>query len=208
MLHTAARQVARQPSLPPYLDRAMIDAIPEAPGIYLLYGETGNPLYVGKSKAMRSRVLAHFAESLRSARGMQLAREVRRVEWERTAGELGALLREATLVKQLRPVHNRQLRRPAQLCGFAVDARGVRLVADPDAGALERVHGLFRSKHAALAALRALADGQRLCLQSLGFEPARKGACFRHQIGRCAGLCAGKESVPRTTRAPRPRWRR
>jgi DNA polymerase-3 subunit epsilon len=191
----AARQVAKQPSLPPYLDRAMVDAIPEAPGVYLLYGEGGTLLYVGKSKAMRSRVLAHFAESLRSSREMQLAREVRHVEWQRTAGELGALLREAELVKQLLPVYNRQLRRAAQLCGYAVDATRLRLVTDFSLDQLEHVHGAFRSKRAALAALRTLADDHRLCLQSLGFGTARKGACFRQQIGRCAGLCAGQETA-------------
>jgi DNA polymerase-3 subunit epsilon len=195
MLAVAARQVAKQPSLPAYIDRAMVDAIPEAPGVYLLYGETGNPLYVGKSKSMRSRVLAHFADDLRSSREMQLAREVRRVEFERTAGELGALLREAELVKALLPVFNRQLRRPAQLCGFAFDGPRLRLASDFGAEALAQVHGLFRSKRAALTALRGLADKHGLCLQSLGFEPARKGACFRHQIARCAGLCAGKETA-------------
>jgi DNA polymerase-3 subunit epsilon len=195
MVAVAARQVAKQPSLPPYLDRAMVDAIPEAPGVYLFYGETGNPLYVGKSKAMRSRVLAHFGDDLRSSREMQLAREVRRVEYERTAGELGALLREAELVKRLLPVYNRQLRRAAELCGFAFDATRLRLVEDFGAEGLEHVHGLFRSRRAALAALRGLADAHGLCLQSLGFENGRKGACFRHQIARCAGLCAGKESV-------------
>jgi len=195
MLAVAARQVAKQPSLPPYIDRAMVDTIPEAPGVYLLYGETGNPLYVGKSKSMRSRVLAHFADDLRSSREMQLAREVRHVEFERTAGELGALLREAELVKTLLPVFNRQLRRPAQLCGFALDGPRLRLATDFGAEALAHVHGLFRSKRAALTALRGLADTHGLCLQSLGFEPARKGACFRHQIARCAGLCAGKETA-------------
>jgi DNA polymerase III subunit epsilon len=113
LVAVAARQAAKQPSLPPHVDRAMVDAIPEAPGVYLFYGETGNPLYVGKSKSMRSRVLAHFADDLRSSREMQLAREVRRVEFERTAGELGALLREAELVKDLLPVFNRRPRRAA-----------------------------------------------------------------------------------------------
>jgi len=195
VLAVAARQVAKQPSLPAHLDRAMVDAIPEAPGVYLLYGENGTPLYVGKSVDMRSRVLAHFADDLRSPREMQLAREVRRVEWQRTAGELGALLREAALVKELLPVFNRQLRRPADLCGFAFDARRLRLVHDFDAQGIAQVHGLFRTKRAALQALRGLADEHGLCLQTLGFETARKGACFRHQIARCAGLCAGKESV-------------
>src|SRR5678816_2336184 len=45
----AARQVARQPALPPHIDRALIDAIPEAPGVYVFYGEAGTPLYVGMS---------------------------------------------------------------------------------------------------------------------------------------------------------------
>ena len=194
VMAVAARQVAKQPSLPPHLDPAMVDEIPEAPGVYLLYGEGGAPLYVGKSKHMRSRVLAHFADDLRSGKEMQLAREVRRVEWQRTAGELGALLREAALVKELLPVFNRRLRRAAELCGFALDGTRLRLVQDFGAEGLEHVHGLFRSKRAALEALRGLADAHRLCLQSLGFERARKGACFRHQIGRCAGLCAAKES--------------
>jgi hypothetical protein len=46
---------------------------------------------------------------------MQLAREVRRVEFERTAGELGALLREAELVKTLLPAFNRRRRHQARV---------------------------------------------------------------------------------------------
>jgi DNA polymerase-3 subunit epsilon len=194
VLAVAARQVAKQPSLPAHIDRAAVDAIPDSPGVYLFYGEGAAPLYIGKSIAMRTRVLQHFGDDVRSSKEMQLAREVRRIEWQRTAGELGALLREAQLVKQLLPVFNRQLRRPAELCGFAFDANRLRLVQDFDAQSLPLVHGLFRSKRAALEALRGIADEHGLCLQSLGFEPARQGACFRHQIRRCAGLCAGKET--------------
>jgi DNA polymerase III subunit epsilon len=198
-LALAARQVAKQPTLPPHIDRAAIDAVPDAPGAYLFYGEGDAPLYVGKSISMRSRVLAHFADDLRSAREMQLAREVRRIDWQRTAGELGALLREAELVKELAPVFNRQLRRASDLCGFVQEGASLRLArADEiDAEAVPQLHGVFRSKRAALAALRGLADEHGLCLQTLGFDRVRggRGACFRHQIRRCAGVCAGRESV-------------
>jgi DNA polymerase-3 subunit epsilon len=198
-LALAARQAARRPSLPPHIDRAAIDAVPDAPGVYLFYGEGDAPLYVGKSKRMRSRVLAHFADDLRSAREMQLAREVRRIDWQRTAGELGALLREAELVKELAPVFNRQLRRATDLCGFVQDGVSLRLArADEiDAEAVPQLHGVFRSKRAALSALRGLADEHGLCLQTLGFDRVRngRGACFRHQVRRCAGVCAGRESI-------------
>jgi DNA polymerase-3 subunit epsilon len=193
----AARQIAKQPALPPHIDRAVIDAIPEAPGVYFFYGEGGAPLYVGKSVALRSRVLTHFSSGLRSEKETLLAREVRRIEWQRTVGELGALLLEAKLVKELAPAFNRQLRRPDGLCGFVFDGTRLRIAQSEeiDAETLPLVKGLFRSRRAALNAIRALADEHKLCLQTLGIDTAREGACFRHQIGRCAGVCAGKENV-------------
>lgn len=146
-LATAARQLARQTTLPPYIDRAAIDAIPEAPGVYLFYGEGGTPLYVGKSIAMRSRVLQHFSDGLRSSKEMQLAREVRSIEWQRTAGELGALLREAELVKTLLPVFNRRRRHAAlaKLKAIAWPYRGPIGVVehDPERDAAE-VHLVHR----------------------------------------------------------------
>ena len=191
VLSTAARQIAKAPALPPALDRGQVDAIPEAPGVYLLYGESGPPLYIGKSRSMRTRVLQHFYSS---ATWLQ---EVRRIEWQRTVGELGALLTESRLVKELGPTYNRALRRPEATCGFVFDGKRLRLATSDeiDADTLPFVYGIYRSRRAALIALRALADDHGLCLQTLGFDTKRRGACFRHQIGRCAGVCASRESI-------------
>ena len=68
------------------------------------------PLYVGKSRNLRSRVLAHFTGSHKGGQAARMLRETRRVDWVETAGELGALLLEAKLVKQLQPLYNKQLR--------------------------------------------------------------------------------------------------
>jgi DNA polymerase-3 subunit epsilon len=192
ILAVAARQVARQPALPPHIDRAVIDAIPEAPGVYVLYGEAGTPLYVGMSRSMRARVMQHFSSST------AWAREVRRIDSQRTVGELGALLREAKLVKELQPAYNRQLRRPESLCGFAFDMKRLRLAKahEIDGNTLQHVYGLFRSRRDALQALRGLADENGLCLETLGFDlPARAGGCWRFRLGKCHGVCAGKENI-------------
>ena len=192
VIAVAARQVARQATLPPHIDRAAIDAIPEAAGVYVFYGEAATPLYVGMSRSMRSRVLAHFSSRT------PWAPEVRRIDWQRTAGELGALLREARLVKKLEPAYNRKLRRPESLCGFAFDLKRLRLAQSDeiDGETLPYVYGLFRSRRDALQALRGLADEHGLCLQTLGFEtPVRAGGCWRLQLGRCRGVCAGRENV-------------
>ena len=47
---------------------------------------------------------------------MKLMRQVKHIDYQETAGELGALLLEASLVKKHMPIYNRRLRR--QLCYF------------------------------------------------------------------------------------------
>ncbi len=197
-LAAAAQGIVRQPALPAHIDRAQVDAIPDAPGVYLFYGEGAAPLYIGKSVTLRTRVRQHFSDDLRSTREQQLAREVRRIEWQRSCGELGALLKESSLVKQLLPAFNRQLRHARELCSFALEAGKLRLAEASEirGDTLKQLHGVFRSKRAALEALRGLADEHGLCLQTLGFDSTRRaqGACFRHQLKRCAGVCAGREA--------------
>ena len=196
VMQGALQQMARLPALPVHIERTVVDAIPESPGVYLFYGDNDTPLYVGKSVAMRSRVLQHFSADVHSPREAQIAREIRRIEWRRTCGELGALLLEAALVKDLLPVFNRQLRRANELCGFSFHSNQLKLIAKEEINSktLSLLCGVFRSKRAAMDALRGVADEHRLCLRELGFEKRAKGACFRHQIKRCAGACAGRES--------------
>ena len=191
VVEVAARQIARQPTLPPQLDPASIEDVPDAPGVYLLYGDSERPLYVGKSRAMRSRVLQHFIG------GASWTPRVRRIEWRRTVGELGALLREAELVKALDPAHNRQLRRPERLCGFAFDGRRLRLASEDeiDVETLPFVYGLWRSRRAAVPAGGAAAHQPRHGHPPLGVDIMQHGTRLRLQLGRCAGVCAGKESI-------------
>ena len=187
-------------SLPPHLETSLTD-IPQGPGVYLLYGESAQPLYVGKSVQLRARVLSHFQSDHTAGREMRLAQETRRVEVRRTAGEWGALLLESRLVKQMQPVHNRRLRRESALCAWRLreDPAAMPLVdlvqgdlLDPRlAGAL---YGVFRSKRQATESLSSLADAQGLCPRLLGLEAGR-GRCFSSQLGRCRGACCGQEPL-------------
>src|SRR6185369_1195617 len=83
---TAAVQAALQalsahPSLPAHLDAGIIDELPDGPGVYLFYGENQLPLYVGKAKDIRKRVLSHFSADHSSAKEMSLAQQIRRIDW-------------------------------------------------------------------------------------------------------------------------------
>ena len=170
-------------SLPPYLETD-VSSIPDTPGVYLFYGEGALPLYVGKSINLRTRVMSHFQSAAKVAREMRIFTEIRRVEWRETAGELGALLMESRLVKDMQPVHNRQLRRERSLCAWQLDDNVqhrplLKLVnlEDIDVAAIGSVYGAYRSKRQAMDALRTLCDLHALCARVLGLESG-KGACL------------------------------
>ncbi len=195
-IEEAARRILRIPSLPPQLAPDALDALPEAPGVYLFYGDNPLPLYVGKSVNLRERVAAHFSGDWRSETDLRLSQEIRRIEFEETAGELGALLREATLVKARMPAHNRALRRKAEAGVLVLTDAGTPAyvpAAAVEPGALPGAYGPFGSRASGREALRALAAEQRLCWRRLGLERRPGGPCFQRQLRRCAGACVGEE---------------
>ena len=194
----AAKRVLRTPSLPPQLAPDAIDALPEAPGVYLFYGLNALPLYIGKSRNLRERVGAHFSSDYRSATDLRLSSEIQRIEYEETAGEIGALLREAALVKSMLPAHNHALRRKAESGVLELPAvpgpPGYLPAASVEPAALAGHFGPFSSKRQARDTLRSLANENALCWKALGLEK-RLGPCFARQVKRCAGACVGAESA-------------
>jgi DNA polymerase-3 subunit epsilon len=197
-IEQAARRVLKTPSLPPQLQPDALECIPEAPGVYLFYGLNPLPLYVGKSTNLRERVGAHFSSDYRSATDLRLSAEIRRIEFEETAGEIGALLRESALVKTLLPAHNHALRRKAEsgVLELPDEPGPPRFVATAGAepAQLAGRYGPFTSRRTAREALRGLATEHRLCWTALGLE-RRAGPCFARQVARCAGACVGAESA-------------
>ena len=197
-IEAAARRVLKTPSLPPQLPPDALEALPETPGVYLFYGENALPLYIGKSTNLRERVGAHFSADYRSPTDLRLSSEIRRIEFEETAGEIGALLRESALVKSMLPAHNHALRRKADSGVLVLPERpgppAFLAAASVEAGELAGRFGPFTSKRQARETLRSLASLHALCWKSLGLEK-RLGPCFARQVKRCAGACVGAESA-------------
>jgi len=201
----AVASLSGRPAVPPQLDAEHIDRIPETPGVYLFWDAQRNPLYIGKSKNLRGRVLAHFSAALSNPKEMRLSQQVADIDWVETAGEIGALLLEARLVKQHQPSLNVQLRRQNDLHAWRLDDPASvhsplvpRLVNGPDIGlgVQDTLFGPFRSRRAALQLLEDLATEQRLCRAVLGLEKIASGKpCFAYQIRQCAGACVGEQSM-------------
>jgi len=203
-LDAAVHELLGRPSLPSHLDASLLADLPAGPGVYLFYGENDLPIYIGKSKTIRSRVLAHFSSDVRSSKELSLAQQVRRVEWRETTGEISALLLEADLVKSMRPTHNRQLRLNQNVCTLVLDTPQAFPQVQPlsiDEALPEqsgRAYGLFQSMTEARRSLRLLCEEHGLCQAVLGVEKRKHGeACFGRQLKKCQGACEGGESPER-----------
>ena len=88
-------------------------AAPAAPGVYVLEDPDGAPLYVGKAVNLRRRLRAHFAQRHWRAIKPEMARAAG-ATWHEVGSELEALLREASLIHELRPPVNVQTAAPDQ----------------------------------------------------------------------------------------------
>ena len=200
-IDAAVKRLLKIPSLPPQLAPDALENLPEGPGVYRFYGVNDLPIYVGKSVSLRERIRSHFSSDYRSANDLRISSEIRRIEVEETAGELGALLREAELVKTELPLHNYRLRKKETACfvdmeDFAAPPR-VHLVRDIDWGARDAsssaLYGPFGSRVHVRALLEELAGPNGLCWRQLGWEK-RGGPCFARQVRKCRGACIGEET--------------
>ena len=195
------------PSLPPHLDAGIVDELPDTAGVYLFYGDNNLPLYIGKAKDIRKRVLSHFAADHQSPKEMALSLQVKRIDWIETAGEIGALLKEAALVKQMQPSHNRLLRKNDEVCSWTLIDEGegwlrphLASADELDLGLGCSCYGLFKTTKEANDVLRALATEHNLCDALLGLDKTTPGKpCFGHQIKRCKGACIGHEPYAKHT---------
>lgn len=201
-IEAAVSKLVSRPTLPSRLDALQIEKLPTTHGVYLFYGENDLPLYIGKANNLRRRVLSHFSGDHVSSKEQQLTQQIERVDWIETAGEIGALLQEAMLVKRLSPTYNKQLRSNETVCAWRLLRRNGKVqpvlahtddlffAHDP------QLYGLYLSTRNATDALKSIADAHSLCHVTLGLEKSRGSkACFASQVGKCSGVCAGRESI-------------
>ncbi len=178
------------------LDRKEIKTLPDTPGVYYFYDEAGEPVYIGKSKNIRTRVRTHFSKS---ANEEHLRIDTARVEIEETPGELSALLLESHRIKEQLPRYNRALRKPKKMV-VALEVllpsgyRTVELVSQTEVTLQKETLALFRTMTQGKDKLREIARNHKLCEKLLGLEKSASERCFGSQIELCNGACGGKEN--------------
>lgn len=94
--------------------RQSIKAFPSGTGLYFMKGSGDKVLYIGKAKNLRSRAASYFQPGgeIATARGPKIAEMISKVEsvdFLETETEVDAVLKEARLIKDIRPPYNTDL---------------------------------------------------------------------------------------------------
>ncbi len=179
------------------LIQAFVKLLPNSPGVYRMFNEAGDVLYVGKARNLKKRVSNYAQGRLHSNRLTKMVRETANMEFVTTRTEIEALLLEANLIKRLRPRFNVLLRDDKSFPYILVtgDSRAPALYKHR--GARSRKGSYFGPFASAGAVGRTINSLQRAfllrtCTDSV-FE-SRTRPCLLHQIKRCAAPCTHEVS--------------
>lgn len=85
--------------------------LPSKPGVYIMYDELDNVIYVGKAISLKNRVRQYFQSSRNLSLKIQhLVKNIKYFEYIITDNELEALVLEDNLIKEHRPKYNTMLK--------------------------------------------------------------------------------------------------
>lgn len=87
-----------------------INEIPNLPGIYKYFDSNHHILYVGKAKNLKKRVNSYFQKDDHNAKTKLLVKKIHSIEFTIVNNEKDALLLENSLIKELQPKYNINLK--------------------------------------------------------------------------------------------------
>ncbi len=192
----ALSAVPDKKGLHPNLNLSVITKLPEETGVYYLYDDRGELIYVGKSLNIRHRVQQHLG-SVKTARAGEMRSRVADVSYEITGSELVALLLETEEIKKSKPIFNRLGRRIGNQLGLYhyEDENGYLCLK---AKRMSSADGIplttFSTAEESRDFIDRLIEDFNLCQTLCGLYTSGL-ACFHYEIKKCFGACVDEESA-------------
>lgn len=167
--------------------------LPDAPGVYIFRDARGEPLYVGTSKALRTRVRQYFVASETRSRMGEMVGLAERVDGIECAHALEAQVRELRLIAAHKPRYNKRSKYPERAWWLKLTVEAyprLSIVVDVrDDGAAYL--GPLRSRSQAESVRDALHEAVplRQCTDRLSLTRVVRAACALAGMGRCPAPC-------------------
>lgn len=167
-----------------------IAKLPSANGVYMFQDANNLPLYIGKSKNIRSRVLSHLRDD-DIPKKKRLLRYTQSIEAFECGSELESLILESRLIKKHQPFYNvQQIQRKGYV--FAKITQDmypkIFMVENQEDDGCDYV-GPFRSAKFLAFLLDKVQKHLKLCPELMKPRRNQKGFCFAYQLHGCTGAC-------------------
>jgi excinuclease ABC subunit C len=187
--------------------RERIKEFPAGPGVYFMKGPDEVVLYIGKAKNLRSRVASYFQPSsnLEASRGphiVEMVAKVQTVDYLEMESEVDAMLKEARLIKDIRPPYNMDLTDDKTFPYLEITTRdefpGVYITRKPHHSG-SRLFGPFASAsdlRAVLVELQKIFRFRTCSLTITESDPKRPffRPCLLYHIKQCTAPCGARIS--------------
>ncbi len=166
--------------------------LPARPGVYRMFGEGAELLYVGKARNLKARVGSYAKIGGQTQRIARMISLTRSMEFVVTATETEALLLEANLIKRLKPRFNIILRDDKSFPHILIREDHEAPQALKHRGA-KKIQGQYFGPFASAGAVDATLDTLqkvfllRTCTDNI--YATRSRPCMLHQMGRCSAPC-------------------
>jgi excinuclease ABC subunit C len=175
--------------------RSVVKTLPVRPGVYRMLDARGDVLYVGKARALKSRVNAYTQVARQTKRLLRMVSQTRAMQIVTTNSEAEALLLEAQLIKRYRPPYNVLLRDDKSFPFILLREDHAFARVQKHRGARRhkgQYYGPFASAGSVTRTLNALQKLFLLRSCSDSFFANRSRPCLLHQIRRCSAPCVGR----------------
>ncbi|MGH6986458.1 MAG: excinuclease ABC subunit UvrC [Caulobacteraceae bacterium] len=176
------------------LIRDEVRRLPDAPGVYRMFGEDREPLYVGKARSLKKRVAQYAQGRFHTQRIGLMVELTRQMEFTITRSEAEALLLEINLIKHLKPRFNVLLRDDKSFPEIVIrrEHPAAQLRKHRGAHSIKGEYfGPFASAGAVNRTLNTLQKAFLLRSCSDAVYESRTRPCLLHQIRRCSAPCTG-----------------
>ena len=185
---------SREATLPPLVDKQVVDNLPETHGIYYFKNQQKEVIYVGKANNIKQRVISHFYDKKKKERTMCL--ETADITFKETGSELIALLHESSEIKKLYPKFNRAQRKSGEAVAMFsyTDQKGIVHLAYNRLKLISKPLMKFYSVAECRNVLEKICSAFELCPKYCHLQ-TNVNACFHYQLQQCKGICTGKEAV-------------
>ena len=181
--------------------KAIVSNLPDKPGSYQYYDESGTIIYVGKAKNLKNRVSSYFHKEVDRYKTKVLVSKIHNITYTVVNSEEDALLLENSLIKKYQPKYNILLKDGKTYPSICVTKEYLPRIFKTRT--INKKWGSYYGPYSHLPSMYAVLDlikklyKPRTCrfpITREGIEQGKYKPCLEYHIKNCGAPCIGKQS--------------